>query len=442
MKSIRAILPPAIYVCLLCLYIISGLDTRTANAFTPLTADFSTFDANKQEVPTGDTIKVGLFEPFSGQSAAAGEISSWLLGWVVHDINSQGGIMVDGKMKKIQVIKADTATQPVVAKRALQRLILNDKADLFVGTAGSHIAIIGNQMAEKYQKIFLNYSAYSVHLMNAQNFNRYTFRTCSTTDINAKALAFHFSKTPIRKFYILGQDYSYGHDFGQAVKKALKELVPNAEIVGEVYHPLWLKDFAPYLSKVQASGAEMIISSDWPPDSWNLMLAIDQMGMTIPVGGQFFDDPRMSENLKNKKAGLGNTVVNFHLCNVETELNSRFNKVFHDRYKDDEKVQIAWPSGVVGGVIGHFYWLFDVIQRAGTLDTEKIINTWEGDTYESFAGKLTMRKCDHQAVMDMFVSTLVSPSKWSKTGSGLGYQDQAIRIPADVVMSPCPDGLK
>ncbi len=441
MKSIRAIAPPVTCICLLCLYIIS-MDIGAARAFTPLQADFSSYDPEKQEIPSGDTIKVGLLEPFSGQSASAGEISNWLLGWVVHDINSQGGIMVDGKMKKIQVIKADTATQPVVAKRALQRLILNDKVDFFVGTAGSHIAIIGNQMAEKYQKIFLNYSAYSVHLMNAQNFNRYTFRTCSTTDINARGLAYYFSKTPIRKFYILCQDYSYGQDFGASMKKALKEFVPTAEVVGEVYHPLWLKDFAPYLSKVQASGAEMIISSDWPPDSWNLMLAIDQMGMTIPVAGQFFDDPRMGENLKNKKVGLGNTVVNFHLCNVETERNSRFNKIFHERYKDNAKVQIDWPTGVVGGVIGHFYWFFDVVQRAGTLNTEKIINLWEGDTYESFAGKLTMRKCDHQAVMDMFVSTLVSPSKWSKTGNGLGYQEQAVRIPADIVMSPCPEGLK
>ncbi|MFZ5569238.1 MAG: ABC transporter substrate-binding protein [Thermodesulfobacteriota bacterium] len=426
----------------LLLPIVMGLGSLPAQAFTPLQADFSTYDAKNQVFPTGDTIKVGLFEPFSGQSASAGEISAWLLGWVVHDINSQGGIMVDGKMKKIQVIKADTATQPVVAKRALQRLILNDKVDLFVGTAGSHIALIGNQMAGKYKKIFLNYSSYSVHLMDAQNFNRYTFRTCSTTDINARALAYYFSKTPIRKFYILCQDYSYGHDFGKSIKKAMEEFLPDADIVGEVYHPLWLKDFAPYLSKIQASGAEMILSSDWPPDSWNLMLAMDQMGMNIPVGGQFFDDPRMSQNLKNKNAGVGNTVVNFHLCNIKSELNERFNTIFHNRYKDSPDIQIEWPTGVIGGVIGHFYWLFDVIQRAGTLNPEKIIATWEGDTYETFSGTLFMRKCDHQAVMDMYLSTLVSPSRWSKGGDRLGYQEEAVRVPSSVVMSPCPEGLE
>ena len=46
-----------------------------------------------------------------------------------------------------------------------------------------------------------------------------------------------------------------------AVKNSLKKYKPDAEIVGEEYHPLFLKDFAPYLTKIQGSGAEVLISA-------------------------------------------------------------------------------------------------------------------------------------------------------------------------------------
>ena len=48
-------------------------------------------------------------------------------------------------------------------------------------------------------------------------------------------------------------------------KKGLKEYYPEAQIVGEDYHKLFLTDFAPYLTKIKASGAEVIFTGDWIP---------------------------------------------------------------------------------------------------------------------------------------------------------------------------------
>ena len=100
-------------------------------------------------------------------------------------------------------------------------------------------------------------------LMDGKNFNRYTFRTCLNTHVFGEGMAYYFARRPEKKFYILNQDYSYGHDMAEGFKRGLKKHKPDAVIVGEAYHPLFLKDFAPYLTKVQGAGAEVIFSGDW-----------------------------------------------------------------------------------------------------------------------------------------------------------------------------------
>ena len=57
-----------------------------------------------------------------------------------------------------------------------------------------------------------------------------------------------------------------------AFKEGLAKYKPNAQVVGEDYHPLFLKDFAPYITKIQASGAEVIFTGDWAPDGQNLLI--------------------------------------------------------------------------------------------------------------------------------------------------------------------------
>ena len=68
-------------------------------------SDMSDFDPNNPIIPTGDTIKIGVMGIFSGPAAFHGEWTSLMPNWVAHDINKRGGILVDGKRKKIQILQ-------------------------------------------------------------------------------------------------------------------------------------------------------------------------------------------------------------------------------------------------------------------------------------------------------------------------------------------------
>jgi hypothetical protein len=99
-----------------------------------------------------------------------------------------------------------------------------------------------------------------------------------------------------------------------------------------------------------------------------------------------------------------------------------------------------WPTGLTGAGIVGFYWLFDVIQRAGSTDPEKIIQVWEGDEYHSVTGTvLKMRACDHQTIMDLYISRLDFPTKWYDKAAGY---TKAFVVPSRFCMPPIAEDLE
>jgi branched-chain amino acid transport system substrate-binding protein len=404
-------------------------------------SDMSDFDPNNTIFPTsGDTFKIGLMAPFSGPAADNGKMDWLITNWVVHDLNKRGGILIDGKWKKIQIIKGDTKSKPAETKKIAEKLCLEDKVDVLLGTAGSHLCLIIQNVAKKYGVIYNNAWSLSDALLDGRNFNRYTFRTCLNTTMFGKAMAYFYSQRPENKFYILCQDYSYGHSMSEAFKTALKIYKPNAEIVGEEYHPLFLKDFAPYLTKIKGSGAEVIYTGDWVPDGSNLVKQARDMGITLPIANLYADTA--IETLVGP-AGPNFVNGNDYMISVDTPENNAFVKKWHELWKNkwEKPYNTAfykWPITILGRHTDSLYWMFDVIQRAGTANADKIIETWEGDEYKGLTGVLKMRADDHQVVRDVFVSDFIFPNKWHDDAASY---DVPFVVPAEKCMPPVPDDL-
>jgi branched-chain amino acid transport system substrate-binding protein len=401
-------------------------------------SDMSDFNPNEPVVPEGDTIKIGLLEAFSGEGAISGVAYNLVSAWVAHDINKRGGILVDGKKKKIQIIKGDTQSDLAVTKKVTERLILQDKVDVLVGVTGSHLCLVVQGMARRYKVPFMNYAGYSDELMNAENFNRYTFRVRQNTSMFG-ALGYYYAQRPEQKFYFLCQDYAFGRAWAEAVKKALKKYSPDAEIVGEDYHQLFLKDFAPYLAKIPSSGAEVVLSGDWSVDITNLIKQAREQGVNIPIAGYETDVPVVLGVIKGD-AGAGLVVVSDHSLVVDTPENRALVKMWSELWPEwgGKYTNRLWqyPMGAIGATTSMFYWLMDVIERAGSVDAEKIIATWEGDEYRAINGVVKMRACDHQIVRDMYVTELVYPNQWYEGSAGYGDFGDVFTVPAEYCTPP------
>lgn len=406
-------------------------------------SDMSDFDPNKDTYEGDDTIKIGLVEAFSGPAAINGQYYRLTTHWVAHDINKRGGIFVDGKKRKVQVVLGNSMGKPAMVKKAAERLILRDKVHFLWGTAGSHNTKILSQVADKYKTIFMNPMSLSDYLHNGQNFSRYTFRTTLNTTMLGRALAYFYKDRPEKRFYILNQDYGFGHALADSIKKALKEFRPDAEIVGESFHPLFLKDFAPYITKVMASDAEVVFTGDWDPDGANLIRQARGMGMKLPFA-HIYADSLVTGRAIGPEGGKGMVNANDYMITVDNPRNNKFIEVWHKRWKQGYdkpygRPTYKWPSTIFGRTSEATYWMLDVLRRAGTLDADKIIETWEGDKWLGLSGVLEMRACDHQVIRDMFVTEFIFPNKWFDDAAAYG---DPVVMPRHIAISPVPADLE
>ncbi len=406
-----------------CLWLFGLTQAMAANARFDASkmGDMSDFDPNNPVTPTGDTIKIAVVASFSGPAAVVGQIFFISVYWAAYDINKRGGIMVDGKKKLIQVIKADTQSKVPVAKKVAERMVLQEKVNVLWGTNGSHIMKVINQVAKKYKVIAQTSAALSDELYDATNFTRYSFMSSFSTGQIGRAAAYYYGKIrkKEKKFYILCQDYLFGHSMAKGFRTGLKEYYPDAQIVGEDFHKLFLKDFAPYLTKIKASGAEVIYTGDWIPDAANLLVQARQMGIDLPFVNTFLDEPNFLHSV-----GVEGTkgLVNINQYAVpnpafKTHDEVKYYMAWNDLWRNKWKAPFnTWlykhPFGNIGSYIQQTYWLLSVIERAGSTDPEKIIKVWEGDTYQYINGKvLQMRPCDHKAIQDLAAIEYVPPAQ-------------------------------
>ena len=402
--------------------------------------------------PEGDTIRVAIVWPHSGPGALNGQMAWMCATFVAYDLNARGGILVDGKKKKIALFKADSQSRPDSAKKICERMVLQEKVNVLIGTSGSNIMKIINEVASKYKVIALNIGSLADDLQDATNFSRYAFMTSDSTEAVGRGVAYYYGqiRKKEKKFYILCQDYSFGRELAAGFKKGLKEYYPEAEIVGEDYHKLFLTDFAPYLTKIKASGAEVIYTGDWHPDAGNLLKQSRQMGINIPFANVFMDEPNMlAEVGVEGTKGLMN-IKHFEMAGpaFNNPGMKKYYLAWHNEWKKFKtppynSPTFTYPWGTYGFWQQQMYWLYSVMERAGSTDAEKIIPVFEGDSYQFVSGRVVkMRACDHKAIQGFRMCEFAEPEKqkasmnmppfyWVKSSSLCG---QSWDIPANKVI--------
>ena len=422
-------------------------------------ADMSDFDPGNPVIPTGDTIKIAVVAAFSGPSAYNGQIYFAMAQWVAHDINKRGGLFVDGKKKLVQVFKADHMSKADQCKKVTERMVLQEKVHFLWGTDGSHFMKIINEVANKYKVIAMNVTCMSDDLQNATNFSRYAFHATFSTDSVARGLAYYYGqiRKKEKKFYILNQDYAFGHSFADSFKKGLKEYYPDAQLVGEDFHKLFLTDYAPYLTKIKASGAEVIFTGDWLPDAGNLLKQARQMGIMLPFANVYVDEPNyLNETGIEGTKGLVNISAYYDTTPFfKTSDQIKFYNTWNEQWKKWKtppynSIAFQHATANAAGWTMTTYWLMSVVERAQSTDPEKIVKVWENDSFQYVNGKIVkMRACDHKAIMDLGVTEYVPPEQqkismnippyhWFKNAS---YTGPVYKVPAAKILPLMDQGL-
>jgi branched-chain amino acid transport system substrate-binding protein len=202
----------------------------------------------------------------------------------------------------------------------------------------------------------------------------------------------------IQKVYIIGQDYSFGHQVSKTAKELLKQKRPDVQIVGDELHPLAkVKDFAPYVAKIQASGADTVITGNWGSDLALLVRAANDAG--LKANFYTFYAGVVGAPTAIGDAGVGRVkVVSYYGPDEGTKQALQYIEAFKKKFgATEDPYTTAMPHAL------------EMLERAMTqvksTDPAKVAKAMEGMKMEGFFGPIEMRAQDHQLIQPLFIGT-------------------------------------
>ena len=233
----------------------------------------------------GETIRIAHMDPMSGPFGLWGESLSRHFDAIVEEINSRGGVL-DGS--KFELVHLDNKGSPQESTVLLKQII-DSKIRFLTQGAGSNNAHALVEALGKHNSrnpdssvLYLNFAAQDPLLTNVKC-NFWHFRFDAHVDMKLAAITDYMARQKdLHKVYLLNQDYAFGQAISAAAKDMLGKKRPDIAIVGDDLHPLGkVKDFAPYISKIRASGAEAVITGNWGPDLSLLIKASKESGLAV-----------------------------------------------------------------------------------------------------------------------------------------------------------------
>ena len=253
--------------------------------------------------------------------------------------------------------------------------------------------------------IFLNDSGVDPDLTNSKC-SYWHFRFDADTSMKMEALSsFMVDQKDVKNVYFLNQNYSHGHQVVKFAKEALARKRPDIKFVGEDFHPLaQTRDFAPYIAKIKASGADTVITGNWGSDLGLFMKAANEGGYNGKIFTYYLAAPGTPTALGTNGAGRVYQIgVGHHNLGGQME---KWAKEFNAKYKDDlTSVQFAHIFKALGAAM----------VKAKSTDPVKVAAALEGLKVQSFNGEVEMRKADHQLQQPLYMSV------WQKLDKKFPY---------------------
>jgi len=341
-------------------------------------------DTDEEEGTTGETIKIGWIDHLSGGGAGVAYQEVMGAKLAVEEINDAGGVLG----KEIELIVRDDLGDPSKSSRIAKDLIVSDNVDFLAGTFNSANALAISQVAKEREVLFMCASAQSASITEEDG-HRYVARAWSNSHSQCGPPAYYAAEQPWTKYISICGDYSWGHAAYEDFSNFLEEKNPDVTFAD----PLWPKygetDFSPYITKIMSENTDAVFVGLWGAgcvafikqamaagmlDDTTLIVALDQdikesMGTEMPEG-----------------------IVGFNGFNIG--IDDEWAKDWIDTIYDSMGV---YPGG--GSWQGYvtIYWFKEAIEKAGTVETEAVIDALDNLTMDTFVGTVTMREFDHQA---------------------------------------------
>jgi branched-chain amino acid transport system substrate-binding protein len=381
-----------------------------------------------QAQATGEPVRVGELNSYSNFAAFT---IPYRQGFEMafEEINEAGGVLGG---RPIEVLSRDDGASPADATRVAGELVTREGVSFIFGSLLSNVGVALADFANQREILYIAAEPLTDALTMEQG-NRYTYRVRPSTYMQVKMLVEEAQATGATRWAIVAPNYEYGQSAAAVFKQLLGDAMPEAEIVAEQY---------PALNRIDAGATVSALEQSNPDGIFNVLFGGDlvQFVRQGDVRGLFEDrtvvslltgEPEWYLPL-GEEVPEGWIVTGYPWQDIEEGEHAAFIAAYRERWDETPRL-----GSLLGYVVG--YMIRDMLETAGSTETEDLLAALEGATFETVLGEISIRPEDNQSTMGAWVGTLVEEGGTGAMENWEYKDGEAYMPPLDAVREARPD---
>lgn len=338
-------------------------------------------DKVNDEKALPETIKIGVFEPLTGASAAGGELEKQGID-LAHKLYPN--VTINGREIPVELKYADNKSDRSESENAAKKLVDDFGANIVLGSWGSSASIAAGPVFKESQVPAIGTSCTSPLVTLG---NEYYFRVCYTDPFQGKVMAnYAFNEGNYRKIAVIQEESSeYSVTLSKIFMENFKQLTGDENSITSVgSYDTGDRDFLTQLTAIKDSDAQAIFFPGGFTESALIMKQARQLGITIPfLGGDAWETPEIIKIAGEAAEGAVYSSA-YDPAAPLTDRAEEFLGAFAKEYSAD-----ALAASALG--FDAYLLAIDAIQRAGTVDGPTLRDTLAATKdFEGATGYITL----------------------------------------------------
>lgn len=315
----------------------------------------------------GNTIKIGLQAPLTGDFAAEGQWAKQSVETAVDLINKKGGVLG----KNVEIVVVDDASNPKDSALAAQKVIGQGLQEV-IASYGSSVTAPAADLYDANKVVSVAYGSTAVRLTMEKQ-RPYFFRTAGRDDTQSEYFAKFATETlGAKRIAIMHDNQDYGKGVAEDAMKFLQPYIDSGQVEVVYYDAITPgeSDYSAAVSQIKALNPDVWFFTAYYAEAALLLKQAREAGLTTTfVGNNSVPTPEFE-----KIAGVDVIKGSIHLNEPLPQfLSFPEAKEFMDAYqaKYNELPGSIWSVYAADALNA----LVAAIGKAGTTDPDKVAST-------------------------------------------------------------------
>lgn len=329
----------------------------------------------------GDVIKIGVFEPQTGENGGGGLQEVYGIRYANQQFPT---VNVGGKEYKIELVEADNKSDKTEAVTAAQSLI-SAGCSVILGSYGSGVSIAAGEIFSDAQVPAIGCSCTNPQVTLGNDFY---FRVCFLDPFQGTVMANYAAQDGAKTAAVitqLGDDYSSG--LGNFFKNAFVQLVGEGSVVSEEQFQTNQTDFKAILTNIKAANPDVIFAPSSIATAPLIIKQARELGITAKImAGDTWENGSIIENAGADAEGVALSTF-FDEGDTSNAVATEFITGFKEYLVANGQDEIIPAVSALG--YDAYLAALKAIETAGSTDPVAIRDALKGVEFEGVTGAIS-----------------------------------------------------